>query len=97
MTGWTWSRSPAPRRAGKRIMQLAAGTVKRVALELGGKSANLMLEDADLAVAVPAGLFSCYLNSGQTCSALTRMIVPLLSVQRGRSVGHQGGIGLHTR
>ncbi len=63
-------------RAGKRIMQLAAGTVKRVALELGGKSANLMLEDADLAVAVPAGLFSCYLNSGQTCSALTRMIVP---------------------
>ncbi len=63
-------------RAGKRVMELAAGSVKRVALELGGKSANVLLEDADLDTAVPAGLFACYLNSGQTCSALTRMIVP---------------------
>jgi aldehyde dehydrogenase (NAD+) len=63
-------------KAGKRVMALAAETVKKVALELGGKSANVILEDADLAQAVPAGLFACYLNSGQTCSALTRMIVP---------------------
>jgi aldehyde dehydrogenase (NAD+) len=63
-------------RAGKRVMQLAAESVKKVALELGGKSANVLLEDADLDTAVPAGLFACYLNSGQTCSALTRMIVP---------------------
>jgi betaine-aldehyde dehydrogenase len=63
-------------RAGKRVMTLAAESVKKVALELGGKSANILLEDADLDAAVPAGLFACYLNSGQTCSALTRMIVP---------------------
>ena len=63
-------------RAGKRVMQLAAEGVRKVALELGGKSANVILEDADLAKAVPAGVFACYLNSGQTCSALTRMIVP---------------------
>ena len=63
-------------RAGTRVMELASRTVKRVALELGGKSANVMLEDADLDAAIPAGVFACYLNSGQTCSALTRMIVP---------------------
>ncbi|HUI03965.1 MAG TPA: aldehyde dehydrogenase family protein [Acidimicrobiales bacterium] len=63
-------------RAGRRVMQLAAETVKRVALELGGKSPNVILEDADLASAVPAGVAACYLNSGQTCSALTRMLVP---------------------
>jgi aldehyde dehydrogenase (NAD+) len=63
-------------RAGKRVMTLAAETVKKVALELGGKSANIILEDADLDAAIPAGLFACYINSGQTCSALTRMIVP---------------------
>ena len=63
-------------RAGSRVMELAARSVKRVALELGGKSANVILEDADLDAAVPAGVAACYLNSGQTCSALTRMIVP---------------------
>jgi betaine-aldehyde dehydrogenase len=63
-------------RAGKRVMELAAESVKKVALELGGKSANVILEDADLDAAVPSGIFACYLNSGQTCSALTRMIVP---------------------
>jgi len=63
-------------RAGKRVMQLAADGVKRVALELGGKSPNVILEDADLSAAVPAGVAACYINSGQTCSALTRMIVP---------------------
>jgi len=63
-------------RAGKRVTEVAAGTVKRVALELGGKSANVILPDADLATAVPDGLNKCYMNSGQTCSALTRMLVP---------------------
>jgi len=63
-------------RAGKRVMQLAAEGVKKVSLELGGKSANIILEDADLAAAIPDGVFKCYLNSGQTCSALTRMVVP---------------------
>jgi acyl-CoA reductase-like NAD-dependent aldehyde dehydrogenase len=63
-------------RAGKRVMQIAAEMVKRVSLELGGKSANIILEDADLAKAVGDGVFKCYLNSGQTCSALTRMVVP---------------------
>ena len=63
-------------RAGRRVTEVAAATVKRVALELGGKSANVILADADLATAVPDGVSKCMLNSGQTCSALTRMLVP---------------------
>ncbi|MBK9313852.1 MAG: aldehyde dehydrogenase family protein [Acidobacteria bacterium] len=63
-------------RAGRRVSQLAAGTVKRVSLELGGKSANLILDDADFDKAVSSGVSNCYFNSGQTCSALTRMLVP---------------------
>jgi acyl-CoA reductase-like NAD-dependent aldehyde dehydrogenase len=63
-------------RAGRRVMQLAAERVKRVSLELGGKSANILLEGADFEKAVSDGVFKCYLNSGQTCSALTRMLVP---------------------
>jgi aldehyde dehydrogenase (NAD+) len=63
-------------RAGKRVSEVASATVKRVALELGGKSANVILDDADLATAVPDGVGKCYFNSGQTCSALTRMLVP---------------------
>src|SRR3984893_6690892 len=63
-------------RAGKRVGELAAQTVKRVALELGGKSANIILDDADFEKAVRAGVNNCYFNSGQTCSAHTRMLVP---------------------
>jgi len=63
-------------RAGKRISELAAQTVKRVALELGGKSASVVLDDADLPTAVKSTVNGCYLNSGQTCTALTRMLVP---------------------
>jgi acyl-CoA reductase-like NAD-dependent aldehyde dehydrogenase len=63
-------------RAGKRVMELASQGVKKVALELGGKSANVLIEDADFESAVPAGVAACYINSGQTCSALTRMLVP---------------------
>ncbi|HXA31931.1 MAG TPA: aldehyde dehydrogenase family protein [Acidimicrobiales bacterium] len=63
-------------RAGRRVAEVAAATVKRVALELGGKSANVILSGADLDKAVPDGVNKCYMNSGQTCSALTRMLVP---------------------
>ncbi|MEK6325494.1 MAG: aldehyde dehydrogenase family protein [Acidobacteriota bacterium] len=63
-------------RAGKRVSELAAQTVKRVALELGGKSANIILDDADFDKAVRGGVSNCYFNSGQTCSAHTRMLVP---------------------
>src|SRR3954451_23949941 len=63
-------------RAGRRVSELASATVKPVAMELGGKSPNLILDDADLTKAIPDGVGKCYLNSGQTCSALTRMLVP---------------------
>ncbi|MFD6565944.1 aldehyde dehydrogenase family protein [Micromonospora profundi] len=60
---------------GKRIMQLAADRIARVALELGGKSANVILPDADLVTAVKVGVGNALLNSGQTCTAWTRMLV----------------------
>lgn len=63
-------------RAGKRVAELAARTVKRVALELGGKSANVILRDADLKDAVTRGVASAWTNSGQVCGAWTRMLVP---------------------
>ena len=63
-------------RAGKRVAALAAESVKRVTLELGGKSASVVLPDADMAAAVKGTLAACLLNSGQTCSAHTRMLVP---------------------
>ena len=63
-------------RAGRRVAQLASESVKRVALELGGKSPSVVLDDADLPRAVGATVKNCYLNSGQTCTALTRLLVP---------------------
>ena len=63
-------------RAGRRVSELAAQDVKPVSLELGGKSPNVILDDADLEQAVTDGVAKCFLNSGQTCSALTRMLVP---------------------
>jgi aldehyde dehydrogenase (NAD+) len=63
-------------RAGRRVAELAAAGVKPVALELGGKSPLVILDDADLEPAVTDGVAKCFLNSGQTCSALTRMLVP---------------------
>ncbi|MGA8744483.1 MAG: aldehyde dehydrogenase family protein [Solirubrobacterales bacterium] len=62
-------------RAGRRVSELASATVKPVAMELGGKSPNLILDDAELSRAIPDGVAKCFLNSGQTCSALTRMLV----------------------
>ncbi len=63
-------------RAGKRVSVVASDTVERVALELGGKSANVVLDDADLGKAVKVGLANAWINGGQTCTAWTRMIVP---------------------
>lgn len=63
-------------RAGIRVAELAAKTVKRVTQELGGKSANIILPDADFNKAVTAGVRNVCFNSGQTCTALTRMLVP---------------------
>lgn len=63
-------------RAGQRVAELAAGGVKRTLLELGGKSAAILLDDADLPAAVRSVVASCMLNSGQTCTALTRLLVP---------------------
>ncbi len=63
-------------RAGARVAELAATGIKKVALELGGKSANVILDDADLERAVTTGVNNAFLNSGQTCSAWTRMLVP---------------------
>jgi aldehyde dehydrogenase (NAD+) len=62
--------------AGKRVSVVASETVKRVALELGGKSANVILDDADLTKAVKVGLGNAWINGGQTCTAWTRMLVP---------------------
>ena len=81
-------------RAGKRVMQIAAEMVKRVSLELGGKSANVILEGADLTKAVGDGVFKCYLNSGQTCSALTRMVVPRVHLSEVEDLAVAAAAGL---
>ena len=62
-------------RAGVAVAQASAPTVKRVAQELGGKSPNIILDDADLEKAIPASVNHCFLNSGQSCNAPTRMLV----------------------
>jgi aldehyde dehydrogenase (NAD+) len=63
-------------RAGIQVARDAAPTVKRVTQELGGKSANIILDDADFQTAVSGGVTSCFVNSGQSCNAPTRMLVP---------------------
>jgi aldehyde dehydrogenase (NAD+) len=62
--------------AGIKVAKLAADTVKRVAQELGGKSANILLADADLQKAVTEGVHACYVNAGQNCQSPTRMLIP---------------------
>ncbi|MFJ3056311.1 aldehyde dehydrogenase family protein [Herbaspirillum sp. NPDC087042] len=69
-------------RAGVLVAQAAAPTVKRVAQELGGKSPNLVLPDADLARAIPPGVAAAFRNMGQSCSAPTRLIVPRSQLDR---------------
>lgn len=61
---------------GRRIMSLASGTIKKTTLELGGKSPNILLEDADLELALPGSLFGVFLHSGQLCESGTRLFVP---------------------
>ena len=84
-------------RAGRRVSELASATVKPVAMELGGKSPNVILDDADLSKAVPDGVGKCYLNSGQTCSALTRMLVPREKLAEAEQIAAAGGGELHPR
>jgi aldehyde dehydrogenase (NAD+) len=69
-------------RSGVAVAQTAASTVKRVMQELGGKSANIILHDADLEEAVRKGVIACCFHSGQTCAAPTRMLVPRQSLAR---------------
>ena len=63
-------------RAGSRVMAVASASIKRVALELGGKSANIVLDDADVTRAVEVGLEDAFRNSGQVCGSLSRVLVP---------------------
>jgi acyl-CoA reductase-like NAD-dependent aldehyde dehydrogenase len=63
-------------RSGAEVMKAAAPTAKRVGLELGGKSANIILDDADPAAIAMGAVFGCFINSGQTCQAHTRLLVP---------------------
>src|ERR1700757_1782708 len=76
--------------AGRRIGAVAAQTIKRIALELGGKSPLIVLDDADLEEAVSAGLSGCFLNSGQTCIALSRMIVPRAKLAEVEAIAKAG-------
>jgi acyl-CoA reductase-like NAD-dependent aldehyde dehydrogenase len=73
-------------RAGKRVSELAAETVKSVTMELGGKSPTVILDDADLQKAVVDGVAKCFLNSGQTCNALTRMLVPAEQLEQAAAI-----------
>jgi len=63
-------------RAGVSVSKTSADTIKRVALELGGKSANILLEDVDIEACVTSGTEACFYNTGQSCDAPTRMLVP---------------------
>ena len=73
-------------RAGVAVAKAAADTVKRVLQELGGKSANILFEDADFDRVVAAGVRASYLNCGQSCSAPTRMLVPMNLMERAAQV-----------
>jgi acyl-CoA reductase-like NAD-dependent aldehyde dehydrogenase len=75
---------------GRKIAGICAETVKRVSLELGGKSPNVLLDDADFTAAVVNGLEQCFLNSGQTCSALTRMLVPRARLAEAEAIAAAG-------
>ncbi|SOE73406.1 aldehyde dehydrogenase (NAD+) [Burkholderia sp. OK233] len=90
-------------RAGIEIAKLAAPTVKRVHQELGGKSANILLDDVDFEAAVTAGVNSCFNNSGQSCNAPTRMLVPearhdeAVAIARRAAEAHRVGPADHER
>ncbi|MEM9754940.1 MAG: aldehyde dehydrogenase family protein [Pseudomonadota bacterium] len=73
-------------RAGVAVAKAAADTVKRVAQELGGKSPNIILPDADLAAAVREGVDACFINCGQACRSPTRMLVPAERMEEAKAV-----------
>ncbi|MDA8394219.1 MAG: aldehyde dehydrogenase family protein [Candidatus Dormibacteraeota bacterium] len=73
-------------RAGRRIAELAGSLVRPVTLELGGKSASVVLDDADLATAAKFAVYNAFLNSGQTCTALTRLVVPRARIREAEEV-----------
>lgn len=75
-------------RAGAAVARAAADTIKRVAQELGGKSANLVLEDADLERAVTQGVRAVLQNSGQSCNAPTRLLVPRARLAEAEAIAH---------
>jgi acyl-CoA reductase-like NAD-dependent aldehyde dehydrogenase len=81
-------------RAGTRIGALAMQRVARVTLELGGKSPLVILDDADLEDAVTYGARDCFANSGQTCNALTRMLVPRAAGAQAASIAARVADGL---
>ena len=80
-------------RAGTRVAEIAAANVTRVHQELGGKSANIILDDADLSAAIPSAVGACFLNSGQTCSALTRLLVPSSKMDEAAELAAQAAAG----
>jgi aldehyde dehydrogenase (NAD+) len=80
-------------RAGVAVAIAAAPTVKRVTQELGGKSANIILEDADLDSAVKDGVQTCFRNSGQSCDAPTRLLVPRAKLAAAAAVAKQAAEG----
>lgn len=75
---------------GRLVAAAAAASVKRVTLELGGKSPTVILDDADLASAVRACVTSAFLNAGQTCSALSRMLVPRSRLAEAEALAAKG-------
>lgn len=75
--------------AGIRVAKLAADSVKRVAQELGGKSANIILDDADMPAAVSAGVHSCFTNAGQNCQSPTRMLIPHAHMDTAKSAARE--------
>lgn len=81
-------------RVGQRISALAAPNLTRVTLELGGKSPSIVLDDADLRRAVSASTNACFLNSGQTCSALTRLLVPRSRLAEAESIAAEAAAKL---
>ncbi|MCY3000905.1 MAG: aldehyde dehydrogenase family protein, partial [Planctomycetota bacterium] len=83
-------------RAGRRVAELAGRDLRRVALELGGKSPCVVLDEGVLARAVPACVASAFQNSGQTCSALTRLIVPRARLAEATELAREAARGFRT-
>ena len=82
-------------RAGVLVAQNAAPSVKRVSQELGGKSANIVLDDADFPKAISAGIFSCTSNSGQSCNAPTRMLVPVARMDEAAAIARSAALSVN--